>query len=42
MGRHAGFIAMEAVNASRIVNICLIPEFKFNLYGEHGFLEFAY
>lgn len=42
MGRHAGFIAMEAVNASRDVNICLIPEFKFELYGKHGMLEYAY
>ena len=33
MGRYAGFIAMEAVNASREVNVCLIPEFKFELYG---------
>lgn len=29
MGRDAGFIAMEATNASRDVNICLIPEFPF-------------
>jgi 6-phosphofructokinase 1 len=29
MGRDAGFIAMEATNASRDVNICLIPEFLF-------------
>ena len=25
MGRDAGFIAMEATNASRDVNICLVP-----------------
>ena len=31
--RHAGFIAMEAASASRDVNICLVPEFKFELYG---------
>ena len=42
MGRHAGFIAMEAVNASRDVNICLIPEFQFELYGPHGMLEYCY
>jgi 6-phosphofructokinase 1 len=42
MGRHAGFIAMEAANASRDVNICLIPEFKFELYGSHGLLEYCY
>lgn len=27
MGRHAGFIAMEATNGSRDVDICLVPEF---------------
>lgn len=42
MGRHAGFIAMEAVNASREANICLIPEFKFDLYGKFGLLEYCY
>jgi 6-phosphofructokinase 1 len=33
MGRHAGFIAMEASAASKDVNVCLIPEFKWDLYG---------
>ena len=42
MGRNAGFIAMEAANASRDANICLIPEFKFELYGDRGLLEYAY
>jgi 6-phosphofructokinase 1 len=42
MGRGAGFIAMEATNASRDVNICLVPEFKYNLYGEKGVLEYIY
>jgi 6-phosphofructokinase len=33
MGRHAGFIAMEATNSSRDVDVCLIPEFPFgNLF----------
>lgn len=41
MGRHAGFIAMEAANASRDANVCLIPEFKFELYGERGLLEYC-
>ena len=27
MGRNAGFIAMNATNASRDVDICLVPEF---------------
>jgi len=42
MGRNAGFIAMSASNASRDVNVCLLPEFKFELYGERGLLEYAY
>ena len=32
MGRDAGFIAMEATNASRDVDVCLIPEAKFSTY----------
>lgn len=40
MGRNAGFIAMDAANASRNVNICLVPEFKFDLNGPTGLLEF--
>jgi len=39
MGRNAGFIAMDASLAARIVNICLIPEFEFQLYGKNGLLE---
>lgn len=42
MGRYAGFIAMEATNASRDAHLCLVPEFKFNLYGEDGVLEYIY
>lgn len=34
MGRHAGFIAMEASSASRDTNVCLVPEFAFELYGQ--------
>lgn len=30
---------MEATNASRDVDICLIPEFKFDLYGPNGVFE---
>ena len=40
MGRDAGWIAMEATNASRDVNVCLVPEFKFDLYGPDGLLEY--
>mmetsp|Transcript_54212 Transcript_54212/g.62348 ORF Transcript_54212/g.62348 Transcript_54212/m.62348 type:complete len:568 (-) Transcript_54212:123-1826(-) len=42
MGRNAGFIAMWASLASRDVNICLVPEFPFELYGERGLLSFIY
>mmetsp|Transcript_3340 Transcript_3340/g.4826 ORF Transcript_3340/g.4826 Transcript_3340/m.4826 type:complete len:122 (-) Transcript_3340:112-477(-) len=41
MGRDAGFITMEACNASRDVNIALVPEFEFDLYGKHGLLEYV-
>ena len=40
MGRYAGFIALEASSASRDVNICLVPEFKYNLNGKNGLLEY--
>jgi len=38
MGRNAGFITMEACLASGDVDICLIPESKYNLFGENGVL----
>jgi len=41
MGRYAGFIAMYASLAARDVNICLIPEFPFDLEGPRGVLEFV-
>jgi len=41
-GRHCGFIALESSKASRDVNICLIPESPFNLYGEKGLLSFIF
>lgn len=41
MGRCAGFIAMEASSASRDVNVCLVPEFKYNLNGKNGLLEYV-
>ncbi|KRX02481.1 Phosphofructokinase domain [Pseudocohnilembus persalinus] len=42
MGRQAGWIAMGASYAARNVNICLIPESQFDLYGEKGLLEYVY
>ena len=41
-GRSCGFIALKASLASRDVNICLIPESGFHLYGEFGLLEFIF
>jgi 6-phosphofructokinase 1 len=41
-GRECGFIALEASLASRDVNICLIPESHFNLYGENGLLNYIF
>lgn len=31
---------MDAARAARNVNICLVPEFKFDLYGEKGLLQY--
>ncbi len=42
MGRDVGHIAMQASLASRDVNICLVPEFKFDLEGEKGLLHFIF
>lgn len=39
MGRDSGFIAANAVLAIQEVNFVLIPEIKFDLYGQNGFLE---
>ncbi len=41
-GRSSGFVAMLATLAARDVNICLIPEIPFNLYGEGGLLDFIF
>jgi 6-phosphofructokinase 1 len=39
MGRYCGYIACYATLASRDVNICLIPEVYFQLYGSKGVYE---
>jgi len=41
-GRSSGFIALMATIASRDINICLIPEAKFNLYGENGLIDYIF
>ena len=40
MGRQSGFIAVNSSLASGVVDICLIPEVPFKLYGDRGM--FAY
>jgi 6-phosphofructokinase 1 len=42
MGRHAGFIAANAVLASRDANFVLVPEVPFELGGENGLLPHLY
>jgi 6-phosphofructokinase 1 len=39
MGRDSGFIAAHAALSVQEVNFVLIPEMRFELYGENGFLE---
>ena len=41
MGRTAGHIAVNASLANRDVNVCLIPEFPFDMYGPKGVLEYV-
>ena len=41
-GRSSGFVAMLSTLAARDVNICLIPEIPFNLYGKNGLLSFIF
>ena len=40
-GRSCGFISLYAAMASRDVNICLIPERKFEFYGDNGLFEYV-
>lgn len=38
MGRNSGFIAANAALARNVANFVLVPEIKFDLYGQNGFL----
>lgn len=40
MGRNAGFIAAHAALASHDVNVCLVPEVRFEIDGPKGLLAF--
>ena len=42
MGRDVGHIAVHSSLASRDVNICLVPEFKFDVHGEKGLLKYLF
>lgn len=42
MGRDAGHIALEASLSQRGVNILLIPEVPWELYGPKGLLEYIF
>lgn len=39
MGRHCGNLAVSASLASRDVNICVVPEISFQIYGKEGVYE---
>jgi 6-phosphofructokinase 1 len=41
MGRDSGFIAMNASMSSRDVNLCVIPEWNFEIEGKHGLCEYV-
>jgi len=41
MGLKSGFIAMGSSLASGCVNVCLVPEFNYDLYGKDGVLEYV-
>ncbi|KXZ42579.1 hypothetical protein GPECTOR_132g591 [Gonium pectorale] len=41
MGRHSGFLAMQASLASGVVDVCLIPEVSFTMDGPHGLLAYV-
>jgi 6-phosphofructokinase 1 len=38
-GKRAGYLAVGAALASQNVDICLVPEMSFSLYGAHGVYE---
>lgn len=31
---------MDAVRAARNANVCLVPEFSYDIYGENGLLKY--
>jgi len=41
-GMNCGFNSVYAALSSREVDICIVPEFNFELYGESGLLQHAY
>ena len=41
-GRHAGWIALKASLASHDVDICLIPESPYHIYGKYGVCNYVH
>jgi len=41
-GKNSGHSAVYSVLSSRDVDICIVPEFNFELYGDTGLLIHAY
>ena len=39
MGKRAGFLCSSAALSSLDVNVCIVPEIHFQLYGKHGVYE---
>lgn len=41
-GMNCGFNSVYAALSSREVDICIVPEFNFELYGDTGLLQHVY
>lgn len=41
-GKNSGHAAVYSALSSRDVDICIVPEFNFELYGDTGLLNHAY
>lgn len=39
-GIQTGYLAMDACRAARNVNICLVPEFAFDINGDNGLIKY--
>ena len=41
-GYESGFLACLAVQSVININVCLVPEFTYDFYGENGILRYIY